>query len=297
MVMSSRMPSVDPMSALRAEEGRARCTSALRTCLATVDVLQQRIDSKCLVPLHAPAPTDPGQGGLAHPAPLVRRDRAPMGRQTQYPYVRLPCLERPGSAPPRRRRLECRRDRQKAQRTHKRELVIQLPNLGEAFTHHSDRLVRFARRSARIARTYSAKRRIPRTDVTEQRCGLVEQALSLIVVARRQCYPCKAAQRMPRAPVARQYPEPFDAAPEMIAGRQRNCRRSVRRSRAYNQPAPQPPRLRRRGLAPERQQASCVRARHSPRAWRISPDAVSALNSATGETDGRARIFSRPRWP
>ena len=55
--------------------------------------------------------------------------------------------------------------------------------------------------------------------MTEQRCGLVEQTLSLIVVARRQCDPRKAAQGMPRAPVARQCPESFDAAPEMVAGR------------------------------------------------------------------------------
>ena len=143
-----------------------------------------------------------------------------------------------------------------------------------------------------MARTIQRPRQEPRRGVSKHRCGLIEQAFRLGDVAGRKGDRRHPGQRIPEPPRDRQRPEPFNAAGEVVAGRVRRCRRSVRCARTDSRPAR--PSSMSPALVGEREGARERGACVPEFSLRVPHRAVprSALDSAAGGRDGRFRICS-----
>ena len=155
--------------------------------------------------------------------------------------------------------LSIRSGDKRDQRVCERVLVLEIPDVCEALTHQRDRLIGVPALHRYDCANIQRPGQKPRTGLSKQWHGLIEQAFRLVGVAGRKSYRGHPAQRIPTAPRDRQRPEPFNSASKPIAGRLQIATR-VFDARGQNpQPTRRNPCCRGRARRPGR--ARCVLAR------------------------------------
>ena len=114
--------------------------------------------------------------------------------------------------------LENRRGRERGQRVKERELVAELPAAAEALMHERDRVVGVALANREDGANVERQIEEPRASVLKHRGRLIEQALRLLNVARRQRHASLPDQGIANPPRKAQHPEPFNTGRKPVAG-------------------------------------------------------------------------------